>query len=125
MQYVAFAIISDIMMINPNKMNMAGDYHHFMGNSDLTSFRREMDMNNRCCGGRAWCIQDVCGIICAIMTWLLILFAEFVVIFVILLPNPYPIYSYVNMVIFNLLAFLATASHMRAMFSDPVRFCFK
>lgn len=25
---------------------------------------------------RYWCIKDVCGIICAVMTWFLILYAE-------------------------------------------------
>lgn len=70
---------------------------------------------------RIWFIKDCCGIICAVITWALILYAEFVVMTVILLPSPYPVYSYVNMVIFNLLAFLATSSHMRTMFSDPVR----
>lgn len=54
------------------------------------------------------------------MTWLLILYAEFVVMVVIILPSPYPVYSTINMVIFNLLAFLAYASHIRTMFSDPV-----
>ncbi|XP_055311871.1 palmitoyltransferase ZDHHC3 [Sitodiplosis mosellana] len=77
------------------------------------------DMHNRCCGGRAWCVQDICGIICAVMTWLLILYAEFVVMVVIILPSPYPVYSTINMIIFNMLAFLAYASHIRTMFSDP------
>lgn len=54
------------------------------------------------------------------MTWLLILYAEFVVMVVIILPSPYPVYSTINMVIFNMLAFLAYASHIRTMFSDPV-----
>lgn len=65
-------------------------------------------------------LQDICGIICAVMTWLLILYAEFVVMVVIILPSPYPVYSTINMILFNLLAFLAYASHIRTMFSDPV-----
>lgn len=65
-------------------------------------------------------LQDICGIICAVMTWLLILYAEFVVMVVIIWPSPYPVYSTLNMIIFNLLAFLAYASHLRTMFSDPV-----
>lgn len=64
--------------------------------------------------------QDICGIICAVMTWLLILYAEFVVMVVIIWPSPYPVYSTINMLIFNLLAVLAYASHLRTMFSDPV-----
>lgn len=86
----------------------------------------QANMHNRCLGGRAWCVQDICGIICAVLTWMLILYAEFVVMAVILLPNPYPVYSTINMVIFNSLAFLAFSSHLRTMFSDPVGiFCFR
>lgn len=56
------------------------------------------------------------------MTWMLILYAEFVVMAVILLPNaqPYPVYTSINLIIFNMLSFLAFSSHMRTMFSDPV-----
>nr|CAD7395015.1 unnamed protein product [Timema cristinae] len=63
--------------------------------------------------------SDICGVICAILTWLLILYAEFVVMVVMLLPCPYPVYSAVNMIIFQTFAFLAFASHLRAMFTDP------
>jgi hypothetical protein len=51
---------------------------------------------------------------------MLILYAEFVVMAVMLIPSPYPIYSYFNMIIFNMGAFLAFASHLKSMFSDPV-----
>lgn len=108
-----------------------------------------VDHHNRCLGNRAWCVkvgilykantctrknmlvvqlintklfQDICGIVCVIMTWLLILFAEFVVCGLILLPNysNYTFFSTVNMVIFQALAFLAFVSHLRTMLSDPV-----
>lgn len=61
------------------------------------------------------------------MTWILILYAEFVVMAVIVLPSThaYPVYSTINMIIFNMLSFLAFASHMRTMFSDPVERPFK
>lgn len=60
------------------------------------------------------------------MTWLLILFAEFVVCGLILLPNysNYSVFSTINMVIFQALAFLAFVSHLRTMLSDPVRLQF-
>jgi len=58
------------------------------------------------------------------MTWLLILYAEFVVMVVMLLPSPYPVYSTINVVIFQTFAFLAFASHLRAMFTDPVSVLF-
>lgn len=73
-----------------------------------------------CLYNTAYNFQDICGVICAILTWCLILYAEFVVMAVMLLkPSPYPFYRYINMIIFNFLAFMAFASHMRTMFSDP------
>ncbi|KAH8283480.1 hypothetical protein KR018_003615 [Drosophila ironensis] len=77
------------------------------------------DQHNRCCGNRAWCVKDICGIVCVVMTWLLILFAEFVVMRLILLPSNYTLFSTVNMALFQTLAFLAFASHIRTMLSDP------
>ncbi|XP_053679810.1 palmitoyltransferase ZDHHC3 [Anopheles nili] len=81
--------------------------------------RNEKETQNRCCGGRVWCVQDICGIICALLTWSLILYAEFVVTMVILVPNPYKAYRYINFIIFNTGSFLAFASHLRTMLSDP------
>ena len=66
--------------------------------------------------------QDICGIICAILTWGLIIYAEFVVMAVILLPNINTFHASLNMAIFQTLAFLAFASHLRTMFTDPVRY---
>lgn len=67
-----------------------------------------------------WFIRDGCGIACAIVTWFLVLYAEFVVLFVMLIPSRDYVYSIVNGTVFNLLAFLALASHCRAMLTDPV-----
>lgn len=88
------------------------DYQRLQMRSDVSNMVERQN--------KRWFVKDYCGIICAVLTWSLILYAEFVVMTVILLPSPYPVYSYINMVIFNLLAFLATSSHMRTMFSDPV-----
>ncbi|XP_035495100.1 palmitoyltransferase ZDHHC3-A isoform X3 [Scophthalmus maximus] len=66
-----------------------------------------------------WFIRDACGIVCAVITWLLVLYAEFVVLFVMLLPSKSLMYSVVNGTLFNTLAFLALASHLRAMCTDP------
>ena len=67
-----------------------------------------------------WFIRDVCGIVCAVITWMLVLYAEFVVLFVMLLPSKNLTYCIVNGIVFNILAFLALASHLRAMCTDPV-----
>ncbi|KAI4532511.1 hypothetical protein MG293_017776 [Ovis ammon polii] len=66
-----------------------------------------------------WFIRDGCGIACAIVTWFLVLYAEFVVLFVMLIPSRDYVYSVINGLVFNLLAFLALASHCRAMLTDP------
>lgn len=70
--------------------------------------------------GAMWFIRDGCGIACAIVTWFLVLYAEFVVLFVMLIPSRDYVYSIINGILFNLLAFLALASHCRAMLTDPV-----
>ena len=66
-----------------------------------------------------WCVKDVCGLVCAVMTWSLIVFAEFVVMFVIVLPSPYTIGNFLNTLLFQVLAVLAVSSHLAAMLSDP------
>lgn len=69
---------------------------------------------------RVWFIRDGCGMICAVMTWLLVVYADFVVTFVMLLPSKDFWYSVVNGVLFNCLAVLALSSHLRTMLTDPV-----
>ncbi|XP_062386242.1 palmitoyltransferase ZDHHC3 isoform X1 [Sardina pilchardus] len=69
--------------------------------------------------GAMWFIRDGCGIVCGVITWMLVLFAEFVVLFVMLMPARSLLYSLVNGALFNTLAFLALASHFRAMCTDP------
>ncbi|XP_044312237.1 palmitoyltransferase ZDHHC3 isoform X2 [Varanus komodoensis] len=69
--------------------------------------------------GTMWFIRDGCGIACAVITWFLVFYADFVVILVMLLPSRDYIYSVINGTVFNALAFLALASHMRAMITDP------
>lgn len=66
-----------------------------------------------------WCVKDVCGLVCVVITWLLVIYAEFVVIFVIVLPSPFTIGSFLNTLLFQVLAFLALSSHAAAMLTDP------
>lgn len=68
---------------------------------------------------RVWFIRDGCGMVCAIMTWLLVVYADFVVTFVMLLPSKDFWYSVINGVLFNCLAVLALSSHLRTMLTDP------
>ncbi|KAA8590426.1 hypothetical protein FQN60_014360 [Etheostoma spectabile] len=53
---------------------------------------------------RLWFIQDCCGMVCAFITWFLVLYADFVVTFVMLLPSRSFWYAVVNGVFFNSLA---------------------
>lgn len=66
-----------------------------------------------------WFIRDCCGIACGVITWLLVIYAEFVVVFVMLLPAKNLAYSIINGALFNGLAFLALSSHFKAMCTDP------
>ena len=70
---------------------------------------------------QVWFIQDSCGMVCAFMTWFMVLYANFVVNFVMLLPGKSFWYSLLNGAAFNSLAVLALSSHLRAMLTDPVR----
>jgi len=56
---------------------------------------------------------------CVFFTWMLIFYAEFVVLRVILYSHPNKIFSVVNGIIFQALAFLALSSHLRTMLTDP------
>ena len=67
-----------------------------------------------------WFVKDICGIICVVLTWLLIVYAEYVVTFIMLIPAPNAVYGLANMMIFQFLAFMAVASHSKAMLTDPV-----
>ena len=80
----------------------------------------EVDSHNRCMGKRVWCVTDICGIICAVMTWLLITYAEIVMVLVMCGTATHPTYTCLNLIMFNVFAFLAVVSHARAMFTDPV-----
>lgn len=74
---------------------------------------------NLCMRGQYWCVKDICGIICVVFTYGLVAYAEFVVLFVMLIPGPRPIWSWVNGIIFNIFTFLAVASHVKTMLTDP------
>lgn len=64
-------------------------------------------------------MKDACGLVCVVMTWSLVLYAEFVFMFVMIIPAPFTITSFLNTILFNVLAFLALASHAAAMLTDP------
>ncbi len=68
-----------------------------------------------------WFVCDPCGIVCAVMTYFLIVYGE-VVVLVVLAP-PFPTFwTGVSVAIFTTLAVLAVVSHVKSMTTDPVSF---
>lgn len=66
-----------------------------------------------------WFVWDPCGIVCAVMTYMLIIYGEFVVLTV--LAPPFPTFgTALCVLIFTTFAFLSIVSHVKAMVTDPV-----
>ena len=70
-------------------------------------------------GSGHWFVWDPCGIVCAVMTYILILYGELVVLMVLAPPFP-SLSTAVCVIIFTTLAILAVVSHVKAMITDPV-----
>ncbi|KAK7475008.1 hypothetical protein BaRGS_00033755 [Batillaria attramentaria] len=87
---------------------------------DCTPFCRRIGFV-RCASAfrNVWFVKDICGLVCAIITWLLLLYAEYVVMVVMLLPQFSSPYNLINAVVYNFFAFLALSSHLRTMLTDP------
>ena len=66
-----------------------------------------------------WFVWDPCGIVCAVVTYILIVYGELVVLLVLAPPFP-TVGTAINVFIFTTLAFLAVVSHVKAMCTDPV-----
>ena len=98
------------------------DYSDYQDNItliDLSAMLRKFGIRRSSYGVKAWFVKDVCGIICALITWGLVFYAEYVITFVMLLPSPSRYHSLINGVIFQFFTFLALASHLKAMLTDP------
>jgi hypothetical protein len=68
-----------------------------------------------------WCIRDPYGLSCGFTTWFLFIYAQFVIIFVILIPKSHStLFNLINLLIFHTLEILAVTSHYKTMFSNPV-----
>ncbi|KAE9020093.1 hypothetical protein PF011_g5567 [Phytophthora fragariae] len=69
---------------------------------------------------RLWCNKDPCGIVCAVISWFLVLYAECTVVGVVVYPwmglSPLGL---LHIAIFTGLCFLALVSHGKAMLTDP------
>ncbi|TNN11341.1 Palmitoyltransferase ZDHHC3 [Schistosoma japonicum] len=69
--------------------------------------------------GVIWFVNDCCGIVCIFITWLLILYAEFVIDFIILHHSPSHTFSLISGTIYHLFAIFAVVSHFKAFSTDP------
>lgn len=67
-----------------------------------------------------WCVRDPYGLSCGFITWFLFIYAQFVMIFVVLIPKSHStLFNLVNLVVFHALEILAVSSHFKTMFSNP------
>ncbi len=66
-----------------------------------------------------WFVWDPCGIVCAVMTYILILYGEFVVVAVLAPPFP-TLGTAICVLIFTAFSTLSVVSHLKAMLTDPV-----
>ena len=67
-----------------------------------------------------WFVWDPCGIICAVMTYMLIFYGELVLLIVVAPPFP-DIWTVLNGLVFTGLVGLSVVAHVKAMITDPVR----
>lgn len=70
--------------------------------------------------GVIWFVRDPCGTICLLVTWSLMLYAEFVVSCVILARSPSTAFRWIAGICYHIFAFLAFVSHLKAFSTDPV-----
>jgi len=71
-------------------------------------------------GCRLWVVSDCCGVICAVFTYGLIFFAEYVACFVLLCDFWDSVHTAINAAVFQFCTALAVISHLVCMFTDPV-----
>ena len=69
--------------------------------------------------GSMWFVWDPCGIVCAVMTYLLIVYGEFVMLTVLAPPFP-DLWTALNVVVFTSFGLLAVVAHVKSMVTDPV-----
>ncbi|XP_072013790.1 palmitoyltransferase ZDHHC3-like isoform X2 [Amphiura filiformis] len=114
------------LRLEPLQPNSSKDPLLDVESAQLEVKKKDENRCCRCCGiprklglMKYWFIQDACGIICAVFTYLLILYGIFAVTMVILLPYGIDFYTLVHGVLFNALAISATVAHVRTMMTDP------
>uniref|UniRef100_A0A8R1I2R0 Palmitoyltransferase n=2 Tax=Caenorhabditis japonica TaxID=281687 RepID=A0A8R1I2R0_CAEJA len=72
------------------------------------------------CCGQSWCVRDPCGIMCAIVTWMLMAYGQVCVLLVMLYSwEQYPFHTVLNFIVFETFSALAITSHLKTMMTDP------
>ena len=66
-----------------------------------------------------WFVWDPCGIVCSVMTYILVLYGEFVMLAVIAPPFP-GAWTALSVLVFTSLGGLAVVAHVKSMITDPV-----
>ncbi|VEL29993.1 unnamed protein product, partial [Protopolystoma xenopodis] len=70
--------------------------------------------------GMVWFVRDSCGFACVVLTWLLILYGEFVIGGIVLMQTQAHTFRLISGVIFHTLTALALISHLKTVFTDPM-----
>ncbi|XP_071454968.1 palmitoyltransferase ZDHHC3 [Hetaerina americana] len=66
------------------------------------------------------CVKDPCGVLCILVTYISVFYADYVVIqWVVLQTMRYSLWGAFNVVLFNTIIFLLAMAHMKAVCSDP------
>lgn len=66
-----------------------------------------------------WLVNNICGIICVLLAWLLLAFAQYTILIVVLLPQPDSIKKYAHIILFELFATLTFVAHLKTILTDP------
>uniref|UniRef100_A0A3B5LBA0 Palmitoyltransferase n=1 Tax=Xiphophorus couchianus TaxID=32473 RepID=A0A3B5LBA0_9TELE len=66
------------------------------------------------------CRRDPCGVICLVLTYFSVLYADYVVIQYVLIPAYADVWGMLHGSLFNLILLLLLACHSKAVFSDPM-----
>lgn len=78
-----------------------------------------MTRSTQCCG-RKWCVSDPCGLVCAVITWFLIVYGQICVACVMMHSyETYTKHTIANLIVFEAFSILAFVSHLKTMLTDP------
>lgn len=61
---------------------------------------------------------DACGIVCVIITYLSVIYSDYVIVYWIL-PDTTGLWGPINVILFNSCIFLLIVSHLKAVLTDP------